>query len=81
MITNLTTEQRKELSNKRMNMIVSPYEAAVIEELRKLAHGEVVVTVLDGIPYRVKLNISVMMEQSDQFEIILAKIVKQGIIK
>lgn len=77
MIQNLTTEQRKKMSGKRLTMEVSPYEAAVIEELRKLQHAEVIVTILDGIPYRVKLNISVMMEQSEQFEDIVAQIAKK----
>lgn len=76
MLQNLTTEQRKVLSGKRLNIDVSPYEAAVIEELRKYSHAEIVVTVLDGIPYRCKLSISVMMEQSDQFENIVANIAK-----
>jgi len=77
MIQNLTNEQRKVLSGKRLSMQVSPFEAAVIEELRKLTHGEVIVTVLDGIPYRIKLNISVMMEQSEQFEDIVAQLAKK----
>lgn len=79
MITNLTTEQRKILSAKRFNMSVSPYEASVIEELRKHSHAEVIVTILDGVPYRCKLSISVMMEQSEDFEGILAKIAKQNV--
>jgi len=78
MIQNLTTEQRKIISGKRLNMSVSPYEASVIEELRKHTHAEVIVTILDGVPYRVKLNISVMMEQSDQFEAIVSNIAKQN---
>lgn len=79
MIQNLTNEQRKILSGKRLTMIVSPYEAAVIEELRKHTHAEVIVTIMDGIPYRCKLSISVMMEQSTQFEDIVAKIIKDGL--
>lgn len=78
MINNLTTEQRKVLSGKRLTMQVSPYEAAVIEELRKYTHAEIIVTILDGVPYRCKLSISVMMEQSDQFETIVADIAKQN---
>lgn len=78
MIQNLTSEQRKIISGKRITLLVSPYEAAVIQELRKHTHAEVIVTILDGVPYRVKLNISVMMEQSDQFEEILSDIAKQN---
>ena len=80
MITNLTTEQRKVLSGKRIQMEVSPYEASVVEELRKHSHAEVVVTILDGVPYRCKLSISVMMEQSTDFEEILAKIAKKDVV-
>lgn len=79
MIQNLTTEQRKKLSGTRLTMQVSPYEAAVIEELRKHLHAEVIVTVLDGIPYRCKMSISVMMEQSQQFEDIVAQIAKKAL--
>lgn len=76
MIQNLTSEQRKILSGKRIALMVSPYEAAVIQEIRKHTHAEVLVTILDGVPYRCKLNISVMMEQSEQFEEIIGEIAK-----
>ena len=79
MNTNLTTEQRKKLSGKRINMLVSPYEAVVLLELRKLNHAEVEVVVMDGIPYRCKLKTSVMMEQSEDFEDILTKVLKESL--
>lgn len=79
MIQNLTTEQRKKLAAKRIDMKVSPYEALVILELRKLEHAEVIVVIMDGIPYRCKLNTSVMMEQSEDFEGILAQVAKESV--
>ena len=81
MIQNLTTEQRKIIASKQLNIIVNPYEAAIIQEVRKQQHGEIIIVVMDGIPYRVKVNTSIIMEQSEDFEDILAQVLKQGIIK
>ncbi len=76
MIQNLTNEQRKIISGKRITMLVSPYEAAVIEELRKHTHAKVIVNILDSIPYRIELAISVMVEQGEDFEKNIAKLSK-----
>lgn len=76
MIQNLTNEQRKIIASKRVSMLVSPYEAAVIEELRKHTHAKVIVNIMDRIPYRIELGISVMVEQGIEFEKSIANLIK-----
>jgi len=79
MIQNLTNEQRKIIAAKQLTIVVNPYEAAIIQEVRKQQHGEIIIVVMDGIPYRVKVNTSIMMEQTEDFETILAQIAKKAL--
>lgn len=78
MIQNLTTDQRKKIAAQRLTMVVNPYEAIVILELRKHVFADVVVSIMDSVPFRCKQTISTMMEQSEQFEEIIARAIKES---
>lgn len=78
MIQNLTTDQRKKIAAQKLTMVVNPYEAIVILELRKHVFADVVVSIMDSVPFRCKQTISTMMEQSEQFEEIIAKAIKES---
>lgn len=54
----LTNDQKKILSAQRREMLVSPFEAQVITELRKFRHGRFIIQVLDSIPIRYITEVS-----------------------
>lgn len=54
----LTREQRVMLNEKTIDMKVSAFEGAIIEELRKLKFASMSVYVRDGIPGRYEIIIS-----------------------
>lgn len=76
MTLNLTNEQRRILSAKRITMEVSPFEAEFIKQMRKYAHGRVTAVILDGIPFKIETNISQMLfEETDAVDT-LKKVIK-----
>lgn len=59
--TPMTTEQRKLLSNMRIKVDISPFEAEIIKELRKISYGKVTIQVTDDVPFRVTKETSEMI--------------------
>jgi hypothetical protein len=59
-----------------MNMEVSPFEAQIISELRKVAHGRFIIQMLDGIPMRFITEQSFMVFEETASEDVLSKITK-----
>lgn len=49
---NLTAEQRKMLSTRRVSMPVSLFEAAIIHEIRNIGYGQVQIHIIEHVPHR-----------------------------
>lgn len=57
----LTGDQRKLLSNMRIKVEISPFEAEIIKELRKISYGKVSIQVTDDVPFRLTTERSEMI--------------------
>lgn len=57
----LTGDQRKLLSNMRIKVEISPFEAEIINELRKISYGKLTIQVADDVPFRVTQETSQMI--------------------
>lgn len=56
--SSLSNDQKRILSQMKIPMDVSPFEAEFIKKLRQYSHGRVTAVLLDGIPVRIETNIS-----------------------
>lgn len=59
--TPMTAEQRKFLANTRQKLDVSPFEAEIIKELRKLSYGKITIQITDDVPSRIEILESKMI--------------------
>lgn len=75
-MTQLTNEQRKILAAKRISMEVSPFEAQIVKEIRKVPHGRFIIQMLDGIPIRFITEQSFMVFEETEGEEVLSAITK-----
>lgn len=75
-MTQLTNEQRQMLAKQRISMDVSPFEAQIIEEIRKMPHGRFTIQMLDGVPVRFIREQSFMVFEETEGESVLSKITK-----
>lgn len=69
---NLTAEQRKYLATKRAPMPVSPFEAAIITQIRNMAHGQITVHIFDYVPIRYVLGESFIVDPTKETDIMQA---------
>lgn len=78
---NLTHEQRKILNAKRVLMEVSPYEAAVVRQLRTMTFGQLIIHLLDSIPIRFTLGASYEINPAGDAELLKEVIRTDNLVK
>ncbi len=69
----LTSEQRKELNQRKVSMEVSLLEQELLIQIRKLSHGRFIIQMLDGVPFRYQIEISKFFEGLPDYDIVKDK--------
>lgn len=73
----LSNETKRQINSSRVPMEVSPYEASLIKEIRKINFGRVTVVLFDGVVDRIEVGQSFKIFP-DGFEDGLEKLTKGG---
>ena len=73
----LTNEQRVRLNAARVTLEVSPYEATIIKEMRKVNYGQFTIHFHNGIPIRYTLGASYATDPTKD-EDLLKEVIKNG---
>lgn len=50
----LNAREKTMLKIKKVNIEVSPFEMAIIDRLRKIEYGNIVIEIKEGFPYRIE---------------------------
>ena len=67
----------KDMNKRVITMKVTPYEKALILEIRKHSFGRVTAIITDGIPQRLEMNQSKMITDLDDFERVLKELIDE----